>query len=252
MSFAIMLMPADVSAPPPHYKMAIERSVQENGGQLAPHGLVRLSDGGQFVFKNDDFWLERITLDVCRVVFDAALRTNTYVTNGGSGSDLAPLKVKGSTLRIPPDLGPAVVVADPDLLCAKLQSRRAHWIRDMGRLRREGVIGADEQPLEPPPDPGTEPRLSNDPSGVAAKCETFTRKTASELGWKFVRSMVTRNTQWGVVWRADVAPEVNPDTWFRDSCWSVQGAHGKDAVSMSSRPLMMFDKTQSIKPLPAE
>lgn len=252
MPFTIMLIPADVTAPPPHYKTAIERAVEANGGQIAPHGVVRLADGGQFVFENDDFWLKRLTPDVCRVVFDAALRTNTYVTNGGSAFDLVPLKVKGSTLKIPSDLGPAVVAANPDVLCTNLQRRLTHWNRDMARLRREEVIGADEQPLEPPPDPGQEPRLSNDPSGIAAKCEATTREITSNLGWKFVRRVVTRNVQWGVVWRADVAPTADPATWFRDSCWRASGTHGKGGVSMSSRPLVMFDKTKDIKPLPVE
>src|SRR5882724_8064798 len=119
MPFTIMLMPADVNAPLPHYKMAIERAIQTNGGKLAPHDVVRLADGGQFIFESGNFWLKHLTPDVCRVVFDVAIRTNTYVSNGGSGSDLVPLKVKGSTLNTPPDLGPAIVVANPNVLCVK-------------------------------------------------------------------------------------------------------------------------------------
>lgn len=46
MPFTIMLLPPDVGASPPHFKMAIERAVQANRGQLAPHGVVRLADGG--------------------------------------------------------------------------------------------------------------------------------------------------------------------------------------------------------------
>ncbi|HXC57375.1 MAG TPA: hypothetical protein VNU97_18895 [Rhizomicrobium sp.] len=251
MPFAIMLMPADVSAPPPHYKIAIERAVQANGGRLGPHGVVRLADGGQLIFENSEFWLKQLTPGICRVVFDTALRTNTYVSNGGSGSDLVPLKLKGSTLKTPPDLGRAVVVANPVVLCTKLQSRLTHWNQETERLRREGVIGADDQPLEPPPDPGTEPRLSGDPSGIAARCEASTRERTFRLGWKFVRGMITQNAQWGIVWRADVAPETDPATWFRDSCWRVPGTHGKGGISISSRPLMMFDKTKNTKPLPA-
>ncbi len=250
MPFAIMLMPADLDAPLPHYKTAIERAVHANGGELAPHGVVRLADGGQFVFKNDYFWPKRLTSGVCRVIFDTALHTDTYVTTGGS--DVAPLKVKGSTLDIPSELGPAVVAASPDVLCAKLRGRLARWIKEMGQLRREGVIDADDQPLEPPADPGTEPRLHGRPSGTAAKCEASEREETSKLGWKFVRSIVTRNAQWGVVWRADIAPESDPATWFRESCWRVRGTRGESGISTSSRPLMMFDKTQSIIPLPAE
>jgi len=68
MPFTIILMPADVSAPQPHYKMAIERAIEANGGQIAPHGLVRLTDGGQFVVENNDFWLKRLTPGVCREI----------------------------------------------------------------------------------------------------------------------------------------------------------------------------------------
>ena len=122
----------------------------------------------------------------------------------------------------------------------------------MGRLRREGVIGVDDQPLEPPPNPGTEPRLSRDTSGVAAKCEAQGRKMASRPGWTFVRSVVTRNAQWGVVWRADIAPQADRATWFRDSCWGVTGIRGDEGISFSSRPLEMFDQSKNIKPLPAD
>ncbi len=253
MPFAIELMvanPADLHTPLPYYSMAIEQSVRANGGHLTPRGVVSLADGGQFIFENNDFWPKRLTPDVCRVVFDAALHTNTYVDTGGS--DVAPLKVKGSTLKTPTDMGPAVVVANSDVLCTILQSRLTRRNQDMGQLRREGVIGADDQPLEPPPSPGTETRLSSDPSGLAVECEADERKMASRLGWKFVRSMVTRNAQWGVVWRADIAPEADPATWFRESCWRATGNHGKGGISMSSRPLRMFDASQDIKPLPAK
>jgi hypothetical protein len=249
MTFVFMLMPANVSAPPPSYELVIERIVRANGAQLGPHGDVRLADGGQFVFKKGDFYTGRLTRDVCRIAFYVALQTNTYITNGGGGSDLIPLKVKGSTLKIPPDLGPPTVVANPAALCDELQTRLAHWNEEMARLKREKVIDDNDQPLEPPPDPGAEPRLSSDPSGMSVKCEAYTKREATELGWKFVHSTITQNTRWGIVWRADIAPSADPDTWFRDSCWHVPGKIG---FSMSSRPLEMFDKTQDIKPLPAK
>lgn len=253
MPFFIELMPAnpgDLSTPPPHYSMAIEQAVRASDGHLGPRGAVSLNDGGQFIFENNHFWPKRLTPDVCRAIFDAALHTNTYVDTGGS--DVSPLKVKGSTLKTPSDMGPAVVVANSDVLCTILQSRLTRWNQDMGRLRREGVIDANDQPLEPPSDPGTEPRLSSDPTGLAAQCEEDERKAYSSLGWKFVRSVITRNAQWGVVWRADVAPEADRATWFRVSCWRSRSTVGKEGISISSRPLEMFDKSQNAKLLPAE
>ena len=251
MSFAILLLPADLNVPLPQYKTAIEQAVRVNGGRLVSRNVVQLADGGQFTFENEEFWPARLTNGVCRVIFDVALHTGTLVTNGGSGADMAPLKVKGSTVTSPPDLEPSVPVANPDALCAELQRRLTGWNRDMGRLRREGVIGVDDQPLAPPLDPGTEPRMWNDTSGIASACEANARKTVSRLGWKFVRSIVTRNEHWGVVWRADVAPRVTDrGSWFRDSCWRVRGTRGEGGLSMSSRPLMMFNKADNIRLLP--
>jgi hypothetical protein len=212
--------------------------------------LVRLADGGEFVVERNDFWPKRLSPGVCRVVFDAALRTNTYVQT--AGSDASPLKVSGSTLEIPPDLGPAVVVADAGALCAKLQGRLARWNGEMTLMRAEGMFGRDDEPLEPPAAPGAEPRVASDASGIAAKCESQERQVADRLGWRLVRAIVTRNAQWGVVWRADIAPDADPSTWMRESCWQPRRAAARGTIIVSSQPLLMFDKSQSLEPLPAE
>lgn len=250
MPFAIMLMPADLEAAQPPYQAAVEASVRANGGRIGPGGVVRLADGGEFVVETHDFWPKRLSQGACRVIFDAALRTNTYINTGGS--DLAPIKVEGSRLETPPEMGPAVVVENPRALCAKLQGRLARWNREMGRLRAEAVIGPDDQPLEPPPAPGAEPRLASDTSGIAAKCEILSRQIVAKLGWRFVRSMVTQSPRWGVVWRADIAPATDPSTWMRESCWRAPHANSNGHVMFSSRPLQMFDESKSIGPLPVE
>lgn len=250
MPFAIMLMPADVEAPRPPYQAVVMEAVRANGGRLNRAGLVQLPDGGEFVFESNDFWPRRLSPKVCRIVFDSALRTNTYVNT--AGSDLVPLKVKGSTLDTPPEMGPAVTIPNPYDLCAKLQGRLTRWNSEMGRLRAEGVIGPDDEPLEPPPAPGAEPRLASDASGIAAKCESQSRQMAAGLGWKFVRGVVTQNAEWGVVWRADIAPDADSSTWFRVSCWRPPRAKAPAGISFSSRPLRMFDESKSIKPLAAE
>jgi hypothetical protein len=222
-------------------------AVQENGGRVGPGGVVRLAKGGKLVIERNQFWPQRLSPEICRVVFDSAVRSNTYINT--AGSDLAPLKVKGSTLKTPPEMGPAIVVATPGALCANLRGRLARWNAEMGRLRAEGAIGPDDQPLEPPPAPGTEQRLSGDASGVAAQCEAYGRQIATELGWRLVRSVVTQNDRWGVVWRADIAPDADPSTWSRESCWRSPRANATGGISISSRPLRMFDESKSIEPL---
>ncbi len=250
MPFDITLMPADVEAALPPYQASIEAAVRANGGRIGPGDVVRLADGGEFVVGSRGFSPKKLSQGVCRVIFDAALASNTYVDT--DGSDVTPLKIKGSALETPPEVGPSVVVENPRALCARLQGRFARWNREMGRLRAEGVIGPDDQPLEPPPAPGEEPRLTNDLSGVASKCEALSRKLASDLGWRFVRGLVTQNAQWGVVWRADIAPEADPKTWTRESCWRPRRAKAHGQVSFSTRPLQMFDETKSVGPLPSD
>lgn len=250
MPFAIMLMPADVEAPPPPYQAVVMEAVRANGGRVSGAGVVQLPDGGEFVLGSNDFWPKRLSLGVCRIVFESALGTNTYVNTGGS--DLVPLKVKGSALDTPAEMSPAVIIANPADLCATLRVRLTRWNREMRQLRADGIIGPDDQPLEPPPAPGSEPRLVSDTSGVAAQCESHSRQLAASLGWKFVRGVVTQNPTWGVVWRADIAPDADPSTWMRESCWRAPRAKGAAGISFSSRPLQMFDESESIKPLAAK
>ncbi|MGA0601459.1 hypothetical protein ACO2Q3_12215 [Caulobacter sp. KR2-114] len=250
MPFTVILLPGDIEASFPAYTVAVEESVRATGGRMGPGGVVRLPDGGTFVFENDDFQLTALSPDLCRVIFDTAVRTNTFITNGGGGADLAPLNVTGSTPKTPTDLGRTVPIAGPAALCSVLQGRLARWDRWMTRARKDRIIGLDDQYFEPPPSPGDEPRLPSDTSGVAARCESQGREMAARLGWKFVRSIVTRNDDWGVVWRADVAPEADPSTWIRESCWLRHGPGGQTSYGVSSRPLRMVDQSQSIGPLP--
>lgn len=247
MPFSVVLMPADVKAPPPPYRAAVMAAVQANGGRISAGGVVRLGDGGEFLIEMSDLWPKRLSPGVCRVVFDVALRTNTYVDT--AGSDSAPLKIKGSTLDTPPEQGRAVMIPNPAALCVELQGRLSRWNRETGQLRANGVIGPDDLPLEPPPAPGAEPRLASDPSGIAARCESWSREMATRLGWRFVRGVVTRNAQWGVVWRADIAPEADPSTWMRDSCWRAPGSDANGRIRISHRPLRMLDESKSIEPL---
>ena len=249
MSFTVILLPAHVEEPRPAYAAALKIALTATGGSMDSEGRVSVPDGGAFVFEGGDFQLNSITPKACNIIFEVARQTNTYVTNGGGAADLVPLTIKGSTVTVPPELGTADVVATPDILCSKLRIRLAHWTTMERRLRAERVIGPDGQPLQPSPSPGTELRLTSDPSGMAAECEEQSRQMASQLGWRFVRSVITRSEAWGVVWRADVAPEPDPATWFRESCWGTRRVGSGGKIIFSSRPLKMFDGFQSISPL---
>jgi hypothetical protein len=248
MPFAILLIPADVEAPPPAYEAAVEASVQANGGHIGPGWVVRLPDGGEFAFGTHDFRLKALSPDVCKVIFDAALRTNTYITNGGGGSDLVPLKVKGSTLEVLSSLGRAEEASNPGALCARLSVRLSHWNSFVRNQRAEGMMDGKEEFLEPPRAPGTEPRLPPDPSGIAARC-LASQESLSKVGWKIVRSVVSQNAQFGVVWRADVETPYSQDP-MRVVCWKATGRHGRLVVI--SGPLEMLDPSQTVGQLEAE
>lgn len=247
MPFDITLLTDDLK-PHPSYQMEVEAASRAHGGTIGKRGVIRLPDGGDFHFDFHDFWPKKLTGTFCQIVFDVARKTNTYVTN--AGSEVTPIKVHGVTLKTETDMGTAVLIATPAALCDALQGRLTRWNVEMGKLRAQGVIGADDQPLEPPPDPGSEPRLAVDTTGMVARCEKSARRMASELKWKVVRTIVSQNPKWGIVWRADIAPRADPQSWMRDMCWRPRQATGKTEFSMSSRPLEMFDPTKSIKPLP--
>ena len=252
MSFAVTLLPAHVEEARPAYAAALKIALESTGGSIDSEGRVSLPDGGVFRFEGVDFWLNAITPKACNIIFKVARQNNTYVTNGGGGADLVPLTVKDSTVSVPPELGAAEVVATPASLCSKLRSRLAHWNNTERRLRAQGIIGADGKLLQPSPNPGTELRLTSDPSGMAAKCERQSRQMASQLGWRFVRSVITRSEAWGVVWRADVAPEADPKTWFREFCYKSPQAGRSRKVTFSTRPLQMFDSSETVGPLGAD
>jgi hypothetical protein len=107
----------------------------------------------------------------------------------------------------------------------------------------DGALGPDD--LGPPPAPGTERRLTTDPTGVVAHCDTV-QQALSTRGMKFVRKVVSQNAQYGVVWRADVTTAGDSGAPFRMTCWKVPGSTG---YSVFLSPLEMFDPSRSIPPL---
>jgi hypothetical protein len=112
------------------------------------------------------------------------------------------------------------------------------------QVQADARTNPGEQALDPPPPaPGTEPRLTTDPSGVVAHCDMVQQKL-EERGLKVFRKVVSQNPRYGVVWRADVAVPGGGDAASRMICWK-----GRAGYSIVDQPLQMFDPAQSIPPL---
>lgn len=101
----------------------------------------------------------------------------------------------------------------------------------------------------PPANPGDEVRLDHDASGVAAQCQDVEGRMMRKMQWKVLRTLLSRNETYGVVWRSDEATPSQPSMTFRFVCWRASGP--KSGISILTRPLDMLDPEQSIPPLPA-
>jgi hypothetical protein len=255
MPFAVILLPTDASPRPGQLEAELRRIVAAEAGPIGADGAVHPARGAPFTLDRGDFSLERLSPLSCRVIFDAARQTNSIVIASGEGGPY--LMMKGSTGKLDtfgdPDPGPPVkpvVVPDPPALCVRLGGALRLWNHDMARARQEGFLDANDRPIMPPGDPGSETPISSDPSGVAAYCEQMIVKEAPAMSWTIRRRLVTRSEQWGVVWRADVVPKDYPESPFRQTCWRWKGR--KPGYGISAQPLEMFDPKASLKPLPEQ
>jgi hypothetical protein len=114
------------------------------------------------------------------------------------------------------------------------------------RVAQSGdTLGPDGRPLGPPPSPGSETRLDTDPTGVVAHCD-LVGQAMEKRGFKVVRKLVSQNSKYGVVWRADMAAPGDVQAVSRLICWKMPGGSG---YSFVDRPLEMFDPSASIPPL---
>ncbi len=95
----------------------------------------------------------------------------------------------------------------------------------------------------PPPAPGTEARLTTDPTGVVAHCDALQPELAKQ-GLTVVRKVVSQNPKYGVIWRADVTSSAEGGAESRLICW-----RGRDGFSFFDHPLQMLDPAESIPPL---
>jgi hypothetical protein len=246
MPFQVYLMPTTASPPEVQIQADVRAAASAEGGRLDHDGGVLVtSDGVRVALGDDDrhFLVDKLSPGFCRVVFDAAQRSNSTVDRGGS--DLTPLQMKGSsgaTLYVHMRTD---TIADPPALCARLGRDLQERNRAIREDQASGVLGADQQLPGPPPSPGTEARLSADPSGVAAHCDLL-QQSLEKRGLKIVRKVVSQNAQYGVVWRADVQIAGEDHASSRLICWRRPG---RADYSFIDQPLQMFDPTESVPPL---
>jgi len=247
MPFSIAFMPTTATPPPPAVQQSLQTVVSANARRIAKDaGTWRTGDGATFKLADDTVSLKRLSQGLCGIIFDVAQQTNSYLVMTGSDGTL--IKMEGSVGETPGDLPKAVTIKNAPKLCERLRVNLRDWDHFVRLAQADGTLGSDEQPLEPPADPGTEVRLTNDPSGIAAGCEAAFKDMNATIGWKTLRTVVSQSPQWGVVWRTDIAPGDDPASTFRDTCWRRPRDHG---FAFSTRPLTMFDPAASIEPLKA-
>jgi hypothetical protein len=247
MPFSILFMPTTATPPSPAAPHAVQTSISTNARQVGEDGETwRTPDGAIFRLNDNTLSLKRLNPGLCKIMFDAARLTNSYLAM--NGSEATPLVMRGSKGETPEDLPKAITIENAPTLCVRLHIGLRAWNHFVRSAQASGLLGPDEQPLEPPADPGAEPRLADDSSSVVAHCEMAFRDMNKRLAWTTLRVVISRNPQWGVVWRADVAPSDDPDSTFRNICWRRRGHPG---IALETRPLMMFDPAQSIGPLKA-
>ncbi len=146
-----------------------------------------------------------------------------------------------------------VTVASSDALRGRLGARYEHVLslqlsQSWGFMRvsqNDDTLGPEGQPLGPPPSPGSEPRLNTDQTGVVAHCDVV-GQALEKRGMKVLRKLVSRNSEYGVVWRADMSAPGDVHAQSRLICWKIPG---RSDFSFVDRPLEMLGPSDSIPPL---
>ncbi len=248
MPFTVMLLPTTASESSAVVEQRMRMAVARDATASGSDGTFRTADGGAFSFDGSDFRLTTLSPGICRLVFDAAAASNSYVDTGGD--DATPLAVRGVKGQTPDDLPKARRFADSKALCAALRQRLRSWNRIVREGQLDGMMGPEGQPLSPPADPGAEPRLKGTLSGVAADCQRAVESEFKSTNWKLGPVVVSQNPTWGVVWRADVTIDNVPEPDTRYLCWRHAGPH--PGLVISSQPLTMFDPDKSVAPLKVE
>ena len=251
MPFPIDFMASGPAPTQDQMEQTISATLRREGGDRYDH--VQKRDGGMFNFSDGTVWLYRLSPDVCAVMFDAARTSHAYL-NVGVGK-FAQMQIKGSNAKPPAVFGRAILISSPVSLCAALR-------KDMNSLPAvqpdpfANYVAQDDP--HPPLEPGDEARLTHDASGVAAQCETLTRKEWDDSRFTVVRWLTTQSPTWGVIWRADIAPtyKVRPSApgpfgdleniHMRLTCWRDRST-GK--LARAKRPLEAWDSFPALAPL---
>jgi len=247
LAFPVYFAPTSASPPAAQRESDLKGAIAAAGGSLDGRTL-RLPDGPRVELDvaTQNFQVEALSPRFCQVLFSAALQSDSTVERGGS--DVTPLKIKGSRgvtryTRMRTD-----IIATPDELCARLQQDLGDWNQFISRSQAMGLIGPDSEPLGPPGDPGSETRLDPAKSGVADQCEDAERSYL-RFGWRFSRVVVSLNPRFGVVWRADFTQPGYRSIGARMICSQAQGTDGIRRLLVEIHPLEMFDPKQSLHAL---
>ena len=249
MAFPVYLSPTTASPPAAQIEADLRGAIAAGGASIDPDGrTLHVSDGAQVELDaaSQGFSVEALSPSFCKVLFKAALQSNATVDRGGS--DVTPLKMRGSRgvtrfIRMRTD-----TINSPDELCLRLQRDLQEWNKFVSEGQKMGLTGPDAQPRGPPGDPGSEATLEPGKSGVAAYCEALARDDERH-GLRFVRKMVSLNPTYGVVWRADYTVPGFRDILSRRTCWQARGVDGTLTYAVEDQPLQMFDSKKSLHPL---
>ena len=251
MAFPIYLSPTTSSPPAAAIEADLRGAIAAAGGSIDPDGrTLHMPDGGRVEVDaaTQKFSVEALSPSFCQVLFRAAQQSNATVDRGGS--DLTPLKMRGSIgitryVRMRTD-----TIDSPDDLCSRLHQDLQAWNQFVSESQKAGLVGPDARPLEPPGDPGSEARLDAGKSGVAEECED-TARWYEKRGWRIMRAVVSLNPTYGVVWRADyTTPGFRRMPW-RMICWQARGTDGTRSLVVEDHPFEMFDSKESLHPLEA-
>ena len=252
MPFAVLLTPTTASPAAAQIQVEVRRAILAEGGAIGADGMsAHTADGTRFGFSDGrQFSIDQFSPGLCRIIFRAALKTNSTVDR--VGADITPLKMRGAKgltryIRMRTD-----PISSPESLCVRLNRDLVAWNSLVSDQQAKGILGRNQEFLEPPASPGTEPRLATDPSGVVAQCVTSANPLKGKAHWTIERTVVSQNPQYGVVWRADVVTRKYPHNPSRLVCWRLPGAGGDGKIMFEVRPLEMFDPSQSVGPLDAE
>ena len=221
-------------------EQAVSTILRREGGNRYDH--VHKRDGGMFNFSDGTVWVYQLSPDVCAVMFDAARASDAYLDVGVG--NFAPMQIAGSKDKPPAEAGKPILIAGPAALCSTIR-------KDLNSLPKaepdpfSNYVAPDDP--HPSPQPGADVRLAHDTSGVAAECETLTRKEFEPTPFTVVRSVVTQNPRWGAIWRADIVTTDVRGADIRMTCWRnrVTGA-----LARSKQPLEAIGSFPALAPLP--